>query len=129
VRKKTTTVAAISSFTLLSVLIGQKYWAGLGLGLLLVLTNDWLLSFALRWVPATGMLGSLSRVWGWITPVLYLVKQGVFFVALYLIFRALELDLSAFVLGILGYQGYRLVLMIFMPERYLQSVFGVSPGR
>lgn len=128
-RKKTVTVAAISSFTLLCVLIGQKYGAGLGLGLLLVLTNDWLLSFTLRGVPAEGMLGSMRRVWGWITPVLYLAKQGVFFVALYLIFRALELDLRAFVLGILGYQGYRLVLMIFMPERYLQSVFGVSPGR
>jgi hypothetical protein len=129
VRKKTRTVAVISSFTLLSVLIGQKYWAGLGLGLLLVLTNDWLLSLALRWIPAGGTLGSLSRVWGWITPVLYFVKQGVFFVALYLIFRALELDLRAFVLGILGYQGYRVALMILMPERYLQSVLGVSPGR
>jgi hypothetical protein len=110
-------------------LIGQKCGAGLGLGLLLVLTNDWLLSFTLRSVPTEGVLGSLRRVWGWITPILYLAKQGVFFVALYFIFRALELDLRAFVLGILGYQGYRLVLMIFMPERYLQSVFGVSPGR
>jgi len=129
VRKKTAAIVAISSFTLLSMLIGQKYWAGMGLGLLLVFTNDWLLSFALRWLPAKGMLGSLRRIWGWITPVLFLVKQGVFFVALYFIFRALELDLKAFVLGILAYQGYRLVLMIFMPERYLQSVFGVSPGR
>lgn len=128
-RKKTVAIVAISSFTLLSMLIGQKYWAGMGLGLLLVFTNDWLLSFALRWLPAKGMLGSLRRIWGWITPVLFLVKQGVFFVALYFIFRALELDLKAFVLGILAYQGYRLVLMIFMPERYLQSVFGVSPGR
>ncbi|MDH4208669.1 MAG: hypothetical protein OEV76_07330, partial [Anaerolineae bacterium] len=127
-RKKTITVLALSSFTLLSVLLGQKYWAGLGLGLLLVLTNDWLLSFSLRWMPAEGILGSLRRVWGWITPVLYLVKQGVFFVALYFVFRTLDLDLKAFVLGILGYQGYRLVLMIFMPERYLQSIFGVSPG-
>jgi hypothetical protein len=128
VRKKTATVVATSLFALLSVLVGQRYWAGLGLGLLLVLTNDWLLSFALRWVPTGGVLGSLRRVWGWITPVLYLVKQGVFFVALYFIFRALELDLRAFVLGVVGYQGYRLVLMIFMPERYLQSVFGAPPG-
>jgi hypothetical protein len=129
VRKKTIAVVAISLPTLLSVLVGQRYWAGLGLGLLLVFTNDWLLSLALRWLPSKGMLGSLSRVWGWITPILYLVKQGVFFVALYFIFRALELDLRAFVLGVLGYEGYRLVFMIFMPERYLQSVFGVSPGR
>lgn len=128
-RKKTITVLATSLFTLLALLMGQKYWAGLGLGLLLVLTNDWLLSFALQWMPAQGVLGSLRRVWGWITPVLYLVKQGVFFVGLYFVFRALDLDLRAFVLAILGYQGYRLVLMIFMPERYLQSVFGVSSGQ
>jgi len=129
VRKKTVTVVAISLFTLLSGLMGQRYWAGLGLGLLLVFANDWFLSFTLRCVPSKGILGSLRRVWGWITPILYLVKQGVFFVALYFIFRALDLDLRAFVLGILAYQGYRLVLMIFMPERYLQSVFGISPGR
>jgi hypothetical protein len=128
-RKKTATVLAISLFTLLSMLMSQRYWAGLGLGLLLVLTNDWLLTFTLRWMPAQGVLGSLRRVWGWITPVLYLVKQAVFFGALYFIFRTLQLDLRAFVLAILGYQGYRLVLMIFMPERYLQSLFGVSPGQ
>lgn len=128
-RKKSVTVATISLLTLLSLLVGQRYWAGLGFGLLLVLINDLLLSFGLRWVPSQGIWGSLRRVWGWITPILFLVKQGVFFVALYLIFRALELDLMAFVLGILGYQGYRLILMIFMPERYLESVFGVSAGR
>jgi hypothetical protein len=128
-RNKTVTVAIISLLTLVCLSVGQRYWAGLGFGLLLVLINDFLLSFGLRWVPSQGIWGSLRRVWGWITPVLFLVKQGVFFVALYLIFRALELDLMAFVLGILGYQGYRLTLMIFMPERYLESVFGVSAGR
>lgn len=128
-RRKAVTVATISLLTLLSLLIGQGYWAGLGLGLLLVLINDFLLSFGLRWMPSQGVWGSLRRVWGWITPILFLVKQGVFFVALYLIFRALKLDLMAFVLGILAYQGYRLTLMIFMPERYLESVFGVSAGR
>lgn len=128
-RKKTTIVVIISLCTLLCLLLGQKYWAALGLGLLLVLTNDWLLSFGLRLLPARGTLGSLRRAWGWVTPILYLVKQGVFFGALYLIFRAFELDLRAFALGVVGYQVYRLVLMIFLPERYLESVFGVPAGR
>jgi hypothetical protein len=129
VGKKTVAIVAISLSTLLSVVAGQRYWAGLGLGLLLALINDWLLSFALRWLPARGIWRALSHIWGWITPLLFLVKQGLFFVGLYLIFRTLELDLRTFVLGILAYQGYRLVLMIFMPERYLQSVLGVSPGQ
>ncbi len=128
-RKKTIVVMVISLSTLLSLLVGQKHWSALGLGLLLVLTNDWLLSFGLRWLPSKGILGSLRRVWGWITPMLYLAKQGVFFAALYLIIRTFDLDLMAFVLGVLGYQLYRLILMIFLPERYVESVFGVSTGR
>lgn len=128
-RKKTIIVLFISLCTLLSLLVGDKYWSALGLGLLLVLTNDWLLSLGLRWLPSKGILGSLRRLWGWITPILYLVKQGMFFAALYLIMRTFHLDLMAFVLGVLGYQLYRLMLMIFLPERYVESVFGVSPER
>jgi hypothetical protein len=87
------------------------------------------LSFTLRWLPSEGALGSFRRAWGWLTPILYLIKQGLFFVALYLIIRSLQLDLLAFALGVMTFQGYRLVLMLFSPERYLQSVFGASIGR
>jgi len=128
-RKKTITAGIISLCTLLSLLVGQKYWAGLGLGLLLGLTNDWLFSLVLTLLSSRGPSSRLTRVLGWLTVILYPLKQGIFFVALYIIIRAFELDLMAFVLGVVGYQGYRLVLMIFSPERYLESVSGVSTGR
>jgi len=128
-RKKTVVVATVSIFTLLSLLVGQKYWAGFGVGLLLVLTNDWVLTFGLQWSSTKGMLGPLGRASGWLTPILYLVKLGISFVALVTVFRSLQLDLVAFAVAVIGYQSYRLVLMIFMPERYLESVLGVSGGR
>jgi hypothetical protein len=128
-RKKTISLAIISVGTVVSLLLGQKYFAGLCIGLALGLTNDWFLSFTLRWLPSEGALGSFRRAWGWLTPILYLIKQGLFFVALYLIIRSLQLDLLAFALGVMTFQGYRLVLMLFSPERYLQSVFGASIGR
>ena len=128
-RKKTIAAGLISLCTLLSLLVGQKYWAGLGLGLLLGLTNDWLFRFVLRRLSSRGPSSRLSRASGWITLILYPLKHGVFFVALYLIIRAFELDLMAFVLGVMGYQGYRLVLMILSPERYLESVSRISPAR
>jgi hypothetical protein len=101
-----------------SLSLGLPLWAGVVLGVVVGWVSEWSTRLALQGVLShrAAFLGSMMR---WMALGFYLAKQAVLWLLVYVILSRLHFELLGFAAGILAYQLYRIVLMIFWPEVYL----------
>jgi hypothetical protein len=128
---KTIAIATVAASGALAVfgLLGQPALAGAGLGLFFSLANEILFAGIMRFLSRR-RLSSLPKAAAWLLPVVWMGKQAILLVGMYLVFEATQLPVLPFVLAVIVYQFAHVGLMLARPEQYARYLLSErSPMR